>query len=72
MPQKTSDPTVDLLTWIIKALVILYSIVILGSLIAFILLEVRASIEILGSITGLLTTAIGGLLTAVFRNRRRN
>lgn len=72
MPQKKSDPTVDLLTWMIKALVTIYAIVILVSLIAFILLGEKASIEILGSITGLLTAAIGGLLTAVFRNRRRS
>ena len=72
MPQNKSDPTVDLLTWIIKALVVLYAIVILGSLIAFISIDAEVSIEILSSITGLLTAAIGGLLTAVFRTRRRS
>ncbi len=66
---ESKDPVMDLVKWVVRILVGVYVAIIFFTMVG-VLLDKSASIEIIGSITGLLTTAIGGLLTAVFKRRR--
>lgn len=68
----TPDPIVDLIKWITRVLVGLYVIVIIIFTVSVILWGKEVSLEIIGSITGLLTTVLGGLLATILRKRRRS
>ena len=59
------NPLRELLIWFIKMLVMLYSVAIIGGTIATIWVNDNVILTVLASLTGLLTSALGGLFIAM-------
>ena len=72
MGANKEDPLYDILIWMIKVIVVIYAVVIVGSLISVIFLGAGVEDATLASITTLLTTALGGIFAAIVRRNRRS